>query len=395
MISGLYRRGKWQAALPYAAIVGISILHYLTPTTHADMWLHPIYARAYYLPLLFVALRWGWRAGLAAALVTNVLYTPHVLHAWSGEHEEYMVSQLIEMIMFFVVAGISGYLADHEREQRRRIEETANQLTQVNRQLQESFEQLRRAERLSALGELAAGLAHEIRNPLGSFEGALRIVSRPELPENTRQEFRNLAQGEVERLKGLVSSFLDFARPPASRPTPTAPVQLLHSVERLISETASLACVTVRTEAEPLLPDVAVDAQQIKQVLLNLGLNGIQAMPTGGSLVFRALLDKGTMAFEVQDEGVGVPEEDIERIFNPFFTTRASGTGLGLSISYRIVRQHGGQIRVRRNLDRGMTFVLEFPVESAHDTSSASAGHTHEELSRSGLRHASERFGAS
>jgi signal transduction histidine kinase len=354
------------------------------------MWLHPVYARAYYVPLLFIALFWGWRAGLAGAFVANILYAPHVLRAWAGEHEEYMVSQIIEMVMFFVVAGIAGFLADHERGQRREIEETATQLTKLNRQLQESFEQLRRSERLSALGELAAGLAHEIRNPLGSFEGALRIVSRPELSEGTRQEFRDLAQGEVERLKGLVSSFLDFARPPASRPSPTSPLQLLQSVERLISETASLARVTVRTEAEVTLPDVTLDSQQIKQVLLNLALNGIQAMPAGGSLVFRALLDRGAVVFEVQDAGVGVPEEDMERIFNPFFTTRASGTGLGLSISYRIVRQHGGQIRPRRNPERGMTFALEFPVEYAHVTSSTSANYMRA-VPASGLRHASER----
>jgi two-component system sensor histidine kinase HydH len=367
MSTGLHRRRTWQAALLYASIAGISVLHYLTPTAY--MWLHPVYARAYYVPLLFIAVFWGWRAGLAGAFMATILYAPHVLHAWAGEHEEYMVSQLIEMAMFFVVSGITGVLADHERGQRLKIEETANQLSRANRQLQESFEQLRRSERLSALGELAAGLAHEIRNPLGSFEGALRIVSRPELPEDTRLEFRNLAQGEVERLKELVASFLDFARPPASRPRQTSPLQLLQSVERLVSETAGLARVAVRTEAEVDLPDIMVDPQQIKQVLLNLSLNSIQAMPKGGNLVLRASVERGFMVFEVKDEGVGVPEEDIEKIFDPFFTTRPNGTGLGLSIASRIVTQHGGRIRAGRNPSHGMTFAVEFPLEGAYATS--------------------------
>lgn len=373
MSPDLHRGRTWQAALLYASIAGISILHYLTPTVHADMWLHPVYARAYYVPLLLIALFWGWRAGLAGACLATLLYAPHVLHAWSGEHEEYMVSQLIEMAMFFVVAAIAGTLADHERRQRRKIEDTATQLTQVNRKLQESFEQLRRAERLSALGELAAGLAHEIRNPLGSFEGALRIVSRPELPEDTREEFRKLALGEVERLKGLVSSFLDFARPPALRPSPTPPLQLLQSVEHLVSENALLARVAVRTEAQIDLPEIMVDSQQIKQVLLNLALNGIHAMQGGGKLVLRASVHRGVAVLEVEDEGVGVPEENLEKIFDPFFTTRPDGTGLGLSVAYRIVTQHGGQIRARRNPDRGMTFAVELPLEEAHAATSAGA----------------------
>lgn len=366
--TGPHGRRIWQAALLYATIVGISILHYLTPTK--EMWVHPVYARAYYVPLLVIALFWGWRAGLAGACLATALYAPHVLHAWADKHEEYMVSQLIEMAVFFVVTGIAGILADRECEQRRKIEDTAAQLTRVNRQLEESFEQLRRAERLSALGELAAGLAHEIRNPLGSFEGALDIVSRPELPENTRQEFRHLARGEVERLKDLVSNFLDFARPPASRPSPTSPLQLLQSVEHLISETAGLAHVVLRTEVRDELPEIMVDSQQIKQVLLNLALNAIQAMPVGGNLVFRASTHQGTMLFEIEDEGVGVPEEHMEKIFDPFFTTHAHGTGLGLSIASRIVTQHGGQILARRNPGRGMTFAVRLPLSIANAAAS-------------------------
>jgi signal transduction histidine kinase len=330
------------------------------------MWLHPVYARAYYIPLLLMAVLWGWRAGLTAAFVASAMYAPHVVRAWAGEHDEYMVSQFLEMGMFFVVAGIAGVLADYERRQRRKIEETASQLSNVNRQLQESFEHLRRTERLSALGELAAGLAHEIRNPLGSIEGALHIVSRTELPESTRQEFRDLAQGEVERLKGLVSNFLDFARPKVSPPSPTCPLRLLQSVEHLVAESAAFAGVSARSEAEVELPDVMLDSQQIKQVLLNLALNSIQAMPDGGNLLLRASATRELVIFEVEDEGVGVPEELVEKIFDPFFTTRANGTGLGLSIAGRIVAQHGGHIRARKNLGRGMTFAVELPLDAVY-----------------------------
>jgi signal transduction histidine kinase len=330
------------------------------------MWLHPIYACAYYVPLLLLTLFWGWRTGLAGACLAAILYAPYVLHAWGGEHEEYMVAELIEIGKFFVVTIIAGVLVDHERRQKDKIQDTATQLVQANRKLQESFEQLRRADRLSALGELAAGLAHEIRNPLGSFEGALRIAFRPGLPDETREEFRNLAFGEVERLKDLVSNFLEFARPPALRASPTSPWQLLHSVEHLVSENAMTARVKVHTEAATDLPDVLIDSQQIKQVLLNLALNAIHAMPGGGCLVLRASHDHGTMLFEVVDEGVGISEESLGKIFDPFFTTKPDGTGLGLSVAYRIVMQHGGQIRARRNPERGMTFTIELPFDAMH-----------------------------
>ncbi len=355
---------RCQIVLLFGSIVGISALHYLTPTSHADMWLHPIYACAYYVPLLLITLFWGWRTGLAGACLAAILYAPHVLHTWGGEHEEYMVAELIEIGKFFVVTVIAGVLADHERRQKDRIQDTATQLVQANRKLQESFEQLRWADRLSALGELAAGLAHEIRNPLGSFEGALRIAFRSGLPDETREEFRDLAFGEVERLKDLVSNFLEFAQPPAIRASPTSPLQLLHSVEHLVSENAMTARVMVHTEAPTDLPDVLIDSQQIKQVLLNLALNAVHAMPGGGSLVLRASHDDGTMLFEVVDEGVGIPEENLEKIFDPFFTTKSDGTGLGLSVAYRIVMQHGGQIQARRNPERGMTFAIELPFDA-------------------------------
>ncbi len=357
---------RCQIILLFGSIVGISVLHYLTPTSHADMWLHPIYACAYYIPLLLIALFWGWRTGLAGACLAATLYAPHVLHAWGGEHEEYMVAELIEIGKFFVVTVIAGVLVDHERRQKDKIQDTATQLVHANRKLQESFEQLRRADRLSALGELAAGLAHEIRNPLGSFEGALRIAFRPGLADETREEFRNLAFGEVERLKDLVSNFLEFARPPALRASPTSPRQLLQSVEHLVTENAVTARVTVHTVVPIDLPDVLIDSQQIKQVLLNLALNAVHAMPDGGSLVLRASLNCEAMLFEVVDEGVGIPEENLEKIFDPFFTTRSDGTGLGLSVAYRIVMQHGGQIRARRNPDRGMTFTIELPFDAMH-----------------------------
>jgi two-component system sensor histidine kinase HydH len=355
-------RKPWlRVAVLLGAIAVISLVHYKTPTTH--VWLHPLLQRAYYVPLLLMAVWFGWRGGILAAAVAGVLYIPHIEMAWRM-NPEYSATQWVELGMFFVITGLTGLLADHERAQRRKAEQMAEQLAQANRDLQSSFEQLRRADRLSAMGELSAGLAHEIRNPLGSIEGAVQILRRDQLPPETKQEFGELAQRELDRLKGIVNQFLGFARPQPPRRIATEPVLLLQSVAKLTLETAKMAGVQIRVIEGAELPSISVDPEQIKQVLLNLVINAIQAMPNGGEIVLRATADHKHANLEVQDEGMGIAEENLERMFNPFFTTRQEGTGLGLSIAERIVTQHGGSIAVRRNPVRGMTFTVSLPLEN-------------------------------
>ena len=170
-----------------------------------------------------------------------------------------------------------------------------------------------------------------------------------------------MAGGEVVRLKGLLTSFLEFARPQAPRRTFTEPQLLVESVSQLASETAKMAGVTIRIESASMAA-LSVDAEQIKQVLLNLVLNAVQAMPTGGEIALRSRQASGSVLFEVADQGVGIPQENLERIFDPFFTTRAGGTGLGLSIAYQIINRHGGHLSVRNNPSRGVTFTVVLPV---------------------------------
>ncbi len=355
------RKRQWRAWGLVAAIAAVSLLHYETPISH--VWLHPLLQRAYYVPILLTALWFGWRGGILAATLSGLFYIPHILMSWAS-HPEYSAAQYVEIGMFFVIGGLTGVLADDERIQRKKVEETARKLSDVNAQLQASFEQLRRADRLSALGELSAGLAHEIRNPLGSVEGAVQILRRQELAVETRQEFGDLAQREVNRLKDLLTNFLDFARPQTPKRVPTTPSQLLESVSKLAADMAKMSGVHVHVESSAGVPVVSVDAEQMKQVLLNLAINAIQAMPDGGQVLLRAVRKPESVVLEVQDEGVGIPPEDLERVFNPFVTTRAGGTGLGLSIAYQIVSQHGGHIAAQRNPERGMTFRVTLPLGS-------------------------------
>lgn len=348
-------------ALLILAIAGVSLLHYETAVSH--VWLHPLLQRAYYVPIVLMALWLGWKGGVLAASISGVLYIPHILMSWGGE-PQYRAAQIVEVGMFFVIGALTGVLADQERAQRAQIEETAQKLSEVYAQLQASFEQLRRADRLSALGELSAGLAHEIRNPLGSIEGAMQILRRQELPVETRNEFGDLGQKEVNRLKGLLTNFLDFARPQAPKRVSTDPLQLLESVKKLAAETAKMSATHVRVESGDSVPAVLVDPEQMKQVLLNLVINAVQAMPTGGEVVLRTERNPESVVLEVEDEGIGIAQEDLERVFNPFVTTRPDGTGLGLSIAYQIVNQHGGHIAARKNPARGMTFTITLPLRA-------------------------------
>ncbi len=341
-------------------ILIVSVLHYSTPMSHD--WLHALFERAYYVPVLLAAMWFGWRGGVLAAAFSSAAYTPFILTEWRSSPAQ-QAALFVELGMFFLIGGLAGLLFDQEKKHRANVEETARRLSEVYAQLQASFEQLRRADRLSALGELSAGLAHEIRNPLGSIEGSVQILRRPNLSEETKQEFGKLAEEEINRLKELLTNFLQFARPQAPRRRPTDFGQLFESVRTLTEKTAKMSGCHVKIEPSDGLPSIPVDPDQIKQVLLDLVLNAVQAMPEGGEVVLRASTGDDAIGIEVRDEGIGIEPGNLEKIFDPFFTTRASGTGLGLSIVYQIVRQHGGRVEVRRNPVRGMTFTLLLPLD--------------------------------
>lgn len=361
------KRDYWRAASLIGAIVVVSLLHYFTPPSH--IWLHPLLQRAYYIPILLMAVWFGWRGGVAAAAITNMFYVPFILLA-PDSNPEYHSTQYVEVVMFFVIAALIGFLADVERSQRHQIEETARKLSETYEELQSSAKQLRRADRLSALGQLSAGLAHEIRNPLGSLKGSVQILERAELPAETRREFAQMANSEVARLEKLLTNFLDFARPHLPQRTLIEPALLLESVARLAAETAKMANVSIELAPEP-TNSIAVDAEQIRQVLLNLVLNAVQAMPNGGHITLICRQTDGSLLLMVSDEGCGIPREDLDRIFDPFFTSRAEGTGLGLSIAYQIVNRHGGQISAENNPGGGATFTLSLPVEPSQQENHA------------------------
>jgi signal transduction histidine kinase len=338
----------------------ITVVHYVANVK--EVFWHQIFQRAYYLPIIVAALWYGLRGGLLAAGLAAVLYLPHIVMAWR-EFPSYQFNQYSEVVLFFVFGGLTGALADQQGRQREKLQETAERLSQAYAALHVSFESLRRAERLSAMGRLSAGLAHEIRNPLSAIEGALEIVARPGLEPDRREEFAAIVKKELARLNEMLNHFLEFARPRPPQLKATNLQRLMEEVCSLVTESVSMRRVTTRCALLPSATAVSLDPDQIKEVLLNLVLNASEAMPAGGSIELWAAQNEDSVVINVRDEGTGVAEENLQQIFDPFYTTKPAGTGLGLSIAHRIMEQHGGKIEAKRNHDRGMTFSLVFPRE--------------------------------
>ncbi len=344
-------------ALVLAGIAVTSAGHYLTPPD-LRLW-HGIFQRLYYLPVVYAAIAFGWVGGLAAAVLSGVLYIPHILITWRHEHH-YAMEQYAEIVMFLAVGFVTGVLSDRERKRRTELQVTAQKLSHVYRELQDTFEQVKRADRLSAIGQLAAGLAHEIRNPLASIDGAAEVLevadNRPEL----RKETVSIIRKECSRLNRLLTSLLDFARPRRPEWREVDLSKVLDSVIDLVSHSAGKG-IRFHKETARSVPRLLGDEEQLTQVLLNLTLNAAQAMPEGGDIRLAATQEDDGIVIQIRDEGAGIPEEHLDKIFDPFFTTKDTGTGLGLSVVHQIVTQHGGTVSVARNHDKGTTFRLFFP----------------------------------
>jgi signal transduction histidine kinase len=343
-----------------AGIAVATALHYLTSPS-LILW-HQLFQRLYYLPIIYAAISFGWRGGLVASAVSALCYIPHILMAWH-HMPEYALNQYAEIIVFFLVGSVTGVLADRGRRQRAELELASEKLAKVNRELQDSFEQIKRADRLSAIGQLSASLAHEIRNPLASIDGAANLIESPQTSDEMRKGSLAIIHKEIQRLNRLLTNLLDFARPRKPEFQPVDPSRLIDAIVSLAGHSAEQKGITLRKEVPASVPAFECDPEQMKQVILNLAINAIQAMTAPGEVLLSARPSNLSVMISVRDQGPGVAEENLDRIFNPFFTTKEAGTGLGLSVVHQIITQHGGVVNAERNPDGGMTFSLEIPQQ--------------------------------
>jgi signal transduction histidine kinase len=223
-----------------------------------------------------------------------------------------------------------------------------------------AFDKELEREKSMLLSEMATGLAHEIRNPLGSIKGAAQYLSSDANAEN--QKLLNIIIEEVDRLNGSVSQFLNYAKPYTLNKQPQSIEPLVHKAISIIKADNISENIKIETELNTGLPLVDIDAEQMMQVILNIAINAVQAMPDGGILTFRTAKvenDEGTsVALSIRDTGQGIRMEDLKKIFKPFFTTKKRGVGLGLAHCLRIVKKHGGRIRVKSIPGRGSVFYI-------------------------------------
>ena len=226
----------------------------------------------------------------------------------------------------------------------------------------ERFRRMLRADRLATIGELAAGAAHEIRNPLTTIKSSLQFLES-RCQEETEKKLLGVAVRETDRIDEILTALLSFSRPSEIHKEPCDLVALLEESVALVSIQARAKSVEVRTSfpAAPVI--VNADRSQVKQVFLNVFLNAVQAMDGGGTLsVEDIILENGKTLVRVSDTGPGISEEDLDKVFDPFFTTKKGGTGLGLSICYTIVKAHGGEIELRSRLREGTTVLVTLPA---------------------------------
>lgn len=227
--------------------------------------------------------------------------------------------------------------------------------------------QLRRAESLAALTTLAAGVAHEIKNPLASIRIQLGIIRRI-LEKNCGKKiepiFHNisLVEQEIDRLNSIVVDFLFAVRPMDITLIRNRVEDVIKEVVEIMGNEASAHHINIVSEFEDNLPEVMIDPKHLKQALLNIVKNAIAAMPNGGTLTISAVTRHDELQISISDTGIGIPEELLAKIFEPYFTTKESGTGLGLTITFKIIKEHNGEITVESKPSKGSTFTIHLPI---------------------------------
>jgi two-component system sensor histidine kinase HydH len=364
--------------------------HLLTPSRHVAV--HDFLFKATYLPIILAGLWFGIKGGLATSVATTALYFLHVEHQLGGGLFGMNLGHTLDILLYNGIALVTGALAEAQHRARRRAERLAQERTRLNEQLEASYqalqgrtedlldteEELRRADRLATLGEMAASLAHEIRNPLSGLSGAAQVLCRQDVAPETREEFGAIVRKETEQLNRVIHEFLAFTR-----------AQHDQSREEDLAELMQRAVESVKTEAVRRGVAVVVDVPEpvrvettpilLEHVLLALLRNAVEAMPDGGTVTLSGGTGSDGLVVAVRDMGAGIAPEAEARVFEPFFTTKEEGVGLGLFIARRIVRGLGGELSVSSEAGRGAEFLIRLPLRPEGSQASGAFGATRQE----------------
>jgi signal transduction histidine kinase len=319
----------------------------------------------YWLVLLLPVVSAGTALGVLGTLVFSMLsgaaYLSFLLWVnFSSVTVEWPVL-LLRIAFLAMVGNLANILAEDLRVQSQKSRRAAEQLAEANRQIRQAEEAVRRSDRLAALGQLSAGLAHELRNPLGTIKASAEMLARQVSAENeVAREVAGFISTEVDRTNSLVTRFLQFARPLQVRRENADLAQMLdRAVAGAQREADGIA---IYKNYDPEIPPFPFDAELMERVVYNLVVNAAQASAAGGAVTVKTRAAGGTVEISVIDRGQGIDPKDLGSIFNPFFTTKPTGVGLGLAIVSKIVDEHGGKIAVESERGRGSVFRVLLPM---------------------------------
>jgi signal transduction histidine kinase len=366
--------GRLVAQLPgrgpiYSVLVKVLLATLLMDHT-GELGINSAYYQIYYLPVITAAIYFGPVSTLIWTALASVAYCS-LLYPALQENEltrEGAALLALRIAFFFFAAVLVNRFSVENRRQVKRYKALSETLEETNRQLQRAESEARRSERLAALGQLSAGLAHEIRNPLGVIKGSAEMLVRKlRSAKPLESELADNISSEVNRLNGLVARFLDFARPQQLELRPHVISEIVDRAAESVQNQLPNAGVRIERHYAEGLPEILADKQLCTQIFVNLILNAFQAMEgRGGTLrllvgpeSFNGQLGAGVA---VEDTGPGVPAELREQIFNPFFTSKKEGVGLGLSIVAKIVDDHRGWIRLEEGSAGGARFHVFLPT---------------------------------
>jgi two-component system, NtrC family, sensor histidine kinase HydH len=332
------RASKVRTLVIILVVATITFFHYSTELEVHRY--HIFYQGLYFVPILLAGLWFGLRGGLRASLSITMLYLPFTILHWAAFSAE-DINSLLEMVLYNLVAVVLGILRDREKKDQLR---------------------LREAENLAAIGKAVSFLAHDMKTPLIAIGGFSRSIKSNHKSEEKDHEKLDIIIQEAQRLENMVREMLDFSRPLELHASTHDLQPVIKESLEVVRDMADEKRVELRVQSAQGLPPGLFEAMRMKQVLINLLNNAVEASPEGG-IVSVATFQKGKSLFlEVSDQGSGILSHKKSEVFLPFFSTKKGGTGLGLTIVKKIVEAHRGRVEILDNPKKGTIFRIILPL---------------------------------
>lgn len=338
---------RLKSVLIFAIILLIAYLHYADAPPLSDI--HHIIFRLNYIPIILGAFWFSFKGGVATSAIVTVIHLPDLIIS----HKVADLNSYLEFFLYNVIGWLTGYLVLKQTKQKEKEKALERQLV--------------KSEHLANLGRMAAGVAHEVKNPLQSLKSAAQILENALPNNNKRLELTRIVLGEINRLNALVDNFLVFARP-------KNPILIEADLNHLVEKTVEIVRFKrdlnlkenqINLNLAAKLPSCRFDIEQIRQALINLIFNAIEATDENREISIATRSNEKFVIVDVIDNGLGIDKADLKNLFMPFFSKKERGSGLGLSICQKILEVHGGKVEIMNNQHKkGCTASIFLPISS-------------------------------